>query len=249
MYRWHGSFAITITVMKKWFVYLLGVISGIVLTFAFAYYANLSDNSGIIGLEMFEEPGDCMEYSQFEVLQVGSSGCALAEADESFGTIVLIIPDENQQFYDNQKIVLESNRCARHVGTYRYTTNMGMEKTVPAVMIVDGVETAHSDEAVTDEKHTGKTLFDEPGECVSRKNFEVQEVLESGDAIALEVEHIGYGYVLTSDLEVLIPAREGSHFYDKQIIKTPKGKCARQIGNYKYQRYGDTKVIPIVAFE
>ena len=34
--------------MKKWLVYLLGVITGIILTFAFAFYVNLSDNSGII---------------------------------------------------------------------------------------------------------------------------------------------------------------------------------------------------------
>ena len=53
--------------MKKWLVYLLGIITGVILTFAFAFYVNLSNNSGIVGLEMFEEPGDYMEYSQFEV--------------------------------------------------------------------------------------------------------------------------------------------------------------------------------------
>lgn len=50
--------------MKKWLVYLLGIITGVILTFAFAFYVNLSNNSGIVGLEMFEEPGDYMEYSQ-----------------------------------------------------------------------------------------------------------------------------------------------------------------------------------------
>lgn len=85
-------------------------------------------------------------------------------------------------------------------------------------------------------------------ESVCRKNFEVQRVLESGDAIALEISDQLSGLVITSDLEVLIPAKEGRDFYDKQIIKTPKGKCARQIGIYTYQKYGDTKVIPIVSF-
>lgn len=33
------------------------------------FYVNLSNNSGIVGLEMFEEPGDYMEYSQFEVFK------------------------------------------------------------------------------------------------------------------------------------------------------------------------------------
>lgn len=129
--------------MKKWIIYVLGVITGIILTFVFAFCVNLSNNSGIIGLEMFEEPG----------------------------------------------------------------------------------------------------------ECVSRKNFEVQKVLDSGDAIALEIRETISGDVFTSDLEVLILAQEGSNFYNNQIVKAPKGKCARQIGNYKYQQYGSTKVIPIIAFK
>lgn len=106
--------------MKKWFIYVLGIITGVILTFVFAFCVNLSSNSGIIGLEMFEEPGDYMEYSQFEVFQVVESGCALAHADDSFGAIVFIIPNEKQQFYDNQKIVLKNDQCAQHVGTYKY---------------------------------------------------------------------------------------------------------------------------------
>ena len=33
------------------------------------------------------------------------------------------------------------------------------------------------------------------------------------------------------------------------IVKAPKGKCARHVGNYKYEKYGTTKVIPIIAFK
>ena len=198
---------------------------------------------------MFEEPGDYMEYSQFEVFQVVESGCALAHADESFGSIVFIIPNESQQFYDDQKIVLKNNQCAQHVGTYKYSTKMEIEKTVPAIRIVDGVELPKSNRTVTEKKDFGKTLFDKPGECVSRKNFEIQKVLDSGDAIALEIRETISEHVFTSDLEVLILAQEGSNFYNNQIVKAPKGKCARQIGNYKYQQYGSTKVIPIIAFK
>ena len=235
--------------MKKWIIYVLGVITGIILTFVFAFCVNLSNNSGIIGLEMFEEPGDYMEYSQFEVFQVVESGCALAHADESFGSIVFIIPNESQQFYDDQKIVLKNDQCAQHVGTYKYSTKMEIEKTVPAIRIVDGVELPKSNRTVTEKKDFGKTLFEKPGECVSRKNFEVQKVLDSGDAIALEIRETISGHVFTSDLEVLILAQEGNNFYNNQIVKAPKGKCARQIGNYKYQQYGSTKVIPIIAFK
>ena len=215
--------------MKKWLIYLLGIITGIILTFAFAFCINLSNNSGIIGLEMFEEPRDYMEYSQFEVFQVLESGCALAHTDDSFGAIVFIIPNEKQQFYDDQKIVLKNDQCAQHVGIYKYSTKMEIEKTVPAIRIIDGVKLPKSNKTIAD----GKTLFDEPGECVSRKNFEVQKVLESGDAIALEIRETISGHIFTSDLEVLILAQEGSNFYNNQIVKAPQGKCARQIGNYK----------------
>ena len=231
--------------MKKWLIYLLGIITGIILTFAFAFCINLSNNSAIIGLEMFEEPRDYMEYSQFEVFQVLESGCALAHTDDSFGAIVFIIPNEKQQFYDDQKIVLKNDQCAQHVGIYKYSTKMEIEKTVPAIRIIDGVKLPKSNKTIAD----GKTLFDEPGECVSRKNFEVQKVLESGDAIALEIRETISGHIFTSDLEVLILAQEGSNFYNNQIVKAPQGKCARQIGNYKYQQYGNAKVIPIIAFK
>ena len=126
--------------MKKWLIYVLGIITGIILTFAFAFCVNLSNNSGIIGLEMFEGPGDYMEYTQFEIFQVVESGYALAHADESFGTIVLIISDEKQQFYDEQKIVLKNDQRAQRVGTYKYSNKIGIKKTVPAVKIIDGIE-------------------------------------------------------------------------------------------------------------
>lgn len=235
--------------MKKWLIYVLGIITGIILTFVFAFCVNLSNNLGIIGLEMFEDPGDYMEYSQFEVFQVVESGCALANADGLFGTTVFIIPDEKQRFYDDQKINLKNDQCAQRVGTYKYSTKRGIEKTVPAVRIIDGIELPKSNKTIAAKNNSGKTLFDKPGDCVSRKNFEVQEVLESGDAIALEIRETFSGYVLTSDLEVLILAQEGSNFYNNQIVRAPQGKCARQIGIYKYQQYGNTKVIPIIAFK
>ena len=230
---------------------MLGVISGIILTFAFSFCVNMSKRSGIVGLEMFEEPGDYMEYSQFEVFQVIDDGYALADARDSYdAATVLIEPNEPLQFYDDQKIVLGDDQCAQHVGTYKYRSGLGLEKTVPVVRIVDGVNLPGSGVADTGKKDSGITLFDKPGDCVSWKNFEVQEVLESGDAIAREIERISSGYVFTSELEALILApEEGSRFYNNQIIKAPKGKCARQIGNYKYEKYGNTKVIPIIAYK
>ncbi len=228
--------------MRKWLVYLLGIVSGIILTIAIAFYINLSNNRGIIGLEMFDDPGDYMDYSQFEIFQVVTDGCALARANGSFGQVVFIIPGETQNFYDSQKIVLNDKQAALRVGTYKYSSQMG-DKTVPAIEIIDGVESIDTN---TVKNYSEMTLFDKPGDCVSRKNFEIQNILESGDAIALEISETISGHVFTSNLEVLMLVHEGAPFYDNQIVKVPQGKCARQIGIYKYQQYGKIKTIPIV---
>lgn len=197
---------------------------------------------------MLDKPGENMDYSQLTVFQVLESGFALAHVDGHFDTTVLLIPNENQQFYDNEKIILNNNQCAQRVGTYRYTNELAREKTVPAVKIIDGVDGSNPAKSVTTKNVSGKTIFDKPGDCVSRKNFEVQKVLDSGDAIALEVIDNSSGYVFTSDLEVLLLAHDGSDFYNNQIVRAPRGKCARQIGTYKYSYAGTTKVIPIIDF-
>lgn len=234
--------------MNKWLIYVLGIITGIVLTFSFAYCVNQHRKSGLNGLELLENPEENMGYSMLKVFQVIDSGYALALADGHYDSTVLLIPNEKQQFYDDQEIVLKNNQCAQRVGTYKYTNDLAREKTVPAVKIIDGVDGSNPAKSVTTKNVSGKTIFDKPGDCVSRKNFEVQKVLDSGDAIALEVIDNSSGYVFTSDLEVLLLAHDGSDFYNNQIVRAPRGKCARQIGTYKYSYAGTTKVIPIIDF-
>lgn len=223
--------------MKKWLIYVLGIITGILLTFALAFWYK---NSKTTGLEMFDEPKEYMEYSRLEIFQVLSTGGALARS--GVWDVVYVVSDGKQQFYDNQTIALKGKQRAQRVGTFRYIAEGGLEKTVPAVIITDVEESPESDNANVNSR---KIMFDKPGACVSRKDFQVQEVLESGDAIAFEIKETYYDNVITSDLEVLILAQEGKNFYDKQIVKAPKGKCARHVGNYKY--YGGT--IPIIAFK
>ena len=235
--------------MKKWFVYVLGIITGIILTLTYAVYVNYSSNLENDGLEMFEEPADYMEYAQFEVFQVLDKGCALATADNSHDEIVFLIPNEKQKLYDKQKIILTNTQCAQHVGTFKYSTKIGIERTVPAVKIIEGVDLSRLRNSASNKRNIGKTFFDKPHDCVSRKDFQVKEVLESGDAIAEEIREYVYGYVSVSDLEVLFLADSVSSYYNKQILKAPRGKCARQIGNYKFQEYSNSKTIPIVAFE
>ncbi len=79
------------------------------------------------------------------------------------------------------------------------------------------------------------TLFDKPGNCVSTSYFKVSQVLDSGMAIATEIDMKYYpDYIMAHGVRVVFVNHEGDHFYDEQIIKIPNGKCARQIGVYKY---------------
>ena len=64
--------------MKKWVVYLLGVLSGVILTFAVAFIVNLNaSHKGSIdepenndGITYFKEPGDNIDTKSVEVFQV-----------------------------------------------------------------------------------------------------------------------------------------------------------------------------------
>ena len=60
-----------------------------------------------LDLKCLEEPGDYMGIHNLRFFKWLNLDCALAPADDSFGAIVFIIPNENQQFYDEQKIVLK----------------------------------------------------------------------------------------------------------------------------------------------
>lgn len=88
-----------------------------------------------------------------------------------------------------------------------------------------------------------KTMFKHPGECVSTKSFRIFQVLPTGDALASEIKE----YEIPTGLIVLILKNQNSSYYDDQIIKIPKGKCAKQIGVFRYiTQENSDKTIPIV---
>ena len=61
---------------------------------------------------------------------------ALAETGKYTDRLmVLLINYDGKSYYDDQKIKIPANKCARQIGTYQYHTKMGIDKTVPAVVI------------------------------------------------------------------------------------------------------------------
>lgn len=122
--------------MKKFLLFLGGFVSGILTTFIVAYFIN-SEKIELIGLTMFSEYGECIQTErEIEVFQVLKPNMALVRTgDYRNGIIVLLINYDGKTYYDEQKVEVPANKCARQVGTYQYQTNNGMLKTVPAVII------------------------------------------------------------------------------------------------------------------
>ncbi|MCM1078484.1 MAG: hypothetical protein NC344_00155 [Bacteroidales bacterium] len=91
---------------------------------------------------------------------------------------------------------------------------------------------------------SGMTLFDEKGDVISENSFKVFQVLDSGDALALELGE----YSISTGLVVLFLNEESNAYYDDQVITVPAGKCVRQIGTYKYTTKNEIeKTVPVVV--
>ena len=130
--------------MKKWVVYLLGILTGVVLTQVgitlFAYISNANSDDGIT---FFENPGKIAEDKAFKVFQVLDDDAALvkAQSDEEFdlyfGKVYLLVNDEDEFYYDEQKITAPAGKVFRQVGIYRYPTKRNDIKTVPVIMLMD----------------------------------------------------------------------------------------------------------------
>jgi len=121
--------------MKKIWVFILGIITGIILTILFAVIVS---NGGRSGLNMFEQPGECLiKKSSLEVFQVLEPGVALTMIKGEIGSAVyLLVNNEGKTYYDDQVIKLPAGKCFKQIGTYQYPTKDERIKTVPVVQIM-----------------------------------------------------------------------------------------------------------------
>ena len=94
--------------MKKGLVFLLGAITGIVLTFVFFFILGLATSgSRVDGVDYFEEVGQVMSVQEYKVMQVLPNGNALAtelsneEYDWYHGAVVLLVAGDDVHYYDN----------------------------------------------------------------------------------------------------------------------------------------------------
>lgn len=91
------------------------------------------------GLHYSLKKGECITTSgEIEVMQVLAPNVALTWTGGFFYSdriLVLLINYDDKSYYDEQKIKIPSGKCARQIGTYRYTAKNEMVKTVPAIII------------------------------------------------------------------------------------------------------------------
>jgi hypothetical protein len=127
--------------MKTFLTFIAGMITMFVLVVLFGIAVNSSSNDGYPGLTIFEEEGKCTGARQIKVMQTLEPNMALAHAKTQPNTIydpneilVLLLGNETESYYDDQRINIPKGMCAKQVGTYQYEAKMGM-KTIPVVTI------------------------------------------------------------------------------------------------------------------
>ena len=120
--------------------YVAGIVTGCIVFFVISCII-VANNSSKDDVVMFDKPRNTVPGKTFKVFQVFSDGSALSSGDDysvnNLGLNVLFLGDESTSYYDDQKIEIPKGKVARQIGNYSYTTNMGIEKTVPIVEIMD----------------------------------------------------------------------------------------------------------------
>ena len=130
--------------MKKWIVFVLGFVSGMVFLFLVLLIIGKSSATNE-GMTYFEKPGKCISKKDFKVFQVIGEGYALAEerleiSNEitiSGNLLVLITNDKGELYYDDQIIEVPNGKCMRQIGVYEYQTKSENWKTVPIVQLMN----------------------------------------------------------------------------------------------------------------
>lgn len=134
--------------MKRIYVYLLGVLTGVVLFFVISIVVSLV--KGTTGqpllpqTTMFETSGEIIPATNFEVIQSLPDGTAIAKTDDALNSLlkgnynskditVLLGNDGSFSYFDGKHISIPEGYVARQVGTFRYMDNYGDWNTIPIV--------------------------------------------------------------------------------------------------------------------
>ena len=118
--------------------FFLGVATGIVLTLVGLFIVGwfIQDSEGSTPIEYLEKPVsyEDKEETSFKVFQVIDNAALAREASDIIGGEVMylgnIVLITGKDYYSDQVVKVKN---PQRVGTYNYTTNGGMPKTVPVI--------------------------------------------------------------------------------------------------------------------
>ena len=97
-----------------------------------------TDEKKLSGLTLFskKKDGEIITKEQLRIFQILKPNTALVKAGSFPNEILmLLVGDDNDLYYDDQKINIPEGKAARQVGIYQYNTKSGEAKTIPAVKI------------------------------------------------------------------------------------------------------------------
>ena len=96
------------------------------------------DEKKLSGITLFpkKKEGETITKEQLRIFQVLKPNVALVKSG-SFPNemLMLLIGDDDDLYYDNQKINITNGKSAKQVGIYQYNTKSGELRTIPAVKI------------------------------------------------------------------------------------------------------------------
>ena len=90
--------------------------------------------------------------------------------------------------------------------------------------------------------------MDTPGQVMEAQSYKVLQVIENGYALTHARSNDFFDSYSGILVLVLVLTDDPSEFYDDKIIKTPAGKCFRQVVTYQYETKADIwKAVPAIA--
>lgn len=237
--------------MKKGLVFILGIVTGILLTVITAYVwassmeTNPDTDPRII---YFNEPTDFTISDKFEVFQVLPTGALAQSRNYSYSSeiysdpIVFIIAKDQNTYYNDQIINAVGSKVMQ-LGTFKYSSQSG-ERVVPVLEILPNHNAQSESQSLqTYNKNTDGeiTYADKPSSFTASNKFKVDEVLEHGVVAKCKEKDMD----LYFEPRIYIPAEGQNMYYNDQIITVPAGKKAVQVGTIR--RY--SSVYPIIEFQ
>lgn len=115
------------------------------------------------------------------------------------------------------------------------------------VLLLIGFSLAVSNNSSEYTNTNNPEFFEKPGACIGSYKFKVFQALDSGYALASEIEKDDLLGDMATGITVLFYSANKTPFYDEQIIEIPKGACAKQIGIYRYNtQAAGSKTVPVV---